>query len=38
MIHRAYRYGKDYPGLKGKDLKPKKKLAPKCPDFFKVYK
>lgn len=38
MIHRAYRYGKDYPGLKGKDLKPKKKLAPKCPDFFKLYK
>jgi len=38
MVHRAYRYGKDYPGLKGKDLKPVKKLAPKCPDFFKVYK
>jgi hypothetical protein len=38
MIHRAYRYGPDYPGLKGKDLKPGKKLAPKCPDFFKLYK
>ena len=22
MIHRAYRYGPDYPGLKGKDLSP----------------
>jgi hypothetical protein len=38
MIHRAYRYGKDYPGLKGKDLNPKEKLAPKCPEAFKFYK
>jgi hypothetical protein len=38
MIHRAYRYDKDYPGLKGKKLDKGKKLAPKCPDFFKVYK
>jgi len=37
MIHRAWRYGPDYPGLKGKDLISGKKLAPKCPDFFKVY-
>ena len=34
----AYRYGPDYPGLKGKDLKGGKKLAPKCPDMFKIYK
>jgi hypothetical protein len=37
MIHRAFRYGTDYPGLKGKDLSVKGKLAKKCPDFFKVY-
>lgn len=37
MIHRAYRYGADYPGLEGKDLSVKDKLAKKCPDFFKVY-
>jgi hypothetical protein len=38
MIHRAYRYGKDYPGLKGRDLSPKAPLAKSCPEFFKVYK
>jgi hypothetical protein len=38
MIHRAYRYAKDYPGLQGKDLSPKEKLAPKCPEAFKFYK
>jgi hypothetical protein len=38
MIHRAYRYGKDYPGLKGKDLSPKGKLAPGCPEAYKLYK
>lgn len=38
MIHRAYRYGADYPGLQGKDLTPKGKLAPKCPDFYTLYK
>ncbi len=38
MIHRAYRYGPDYPGLKGKDLSVKEPLAPGCPQFFKVYK
>jgi len=37
MIHRAYRYGKDYPGLKGKDLSKKSPLAPGCPEFSKVY-
>jgi hypothetical protein len=37
MIHRAYRYGKDYPGLKGRDQTPKEKLAEKCPEFFKIY-
>jgi hypothetical protein len=38
MVHRAYRYGKDYPGLKGKDLSVKGPLAKDCPQFFKVYK
>ena len=37
MIHRAYRYGKDYPGLKGKDLSVKGPLAGRCPQFFKIY-
>jgi hypothetical protein len=38
MIHRSYRYGKDYPGLKGKDLSKKTPLAEGCPEFFKIYK
>jgi outer membrane protein assembly factor BamB len=36
MIHRSYRYGEDYPGLKGKDLSQRKALAD-CPEFFKIY-
>jgi hypothetical protein len=36
-IHRAYRYGKDYPGLKGKDLSKAEPLAPGCPEFWKLY-
>lgn len=38
MIHRAYRYGADYPGLKDKDLSERKPLAKSCPEFYKVYK
>lgn len=38
MIHRAYRYGADYPGLKGKDLSQKTPLVKDCPPFFKTYK
>jgi hypothetical protein len=38
MIHRSYRYGTDYPGLKGKDLSKKTPLAPGCPEFGKIYK
>lgn len=38
MVHRSYRYGKDYPGLQGKDLSKKTPLAEGCPEFFKVYK
>lgn len=37
-LHRAYRYGKDYPGLKGKDLSKKVPFPEECPQFFKVYK
>ena len=37
MIHRSYRYGADYPGLKGKDLSMKKPLTD-CPKFFEIYK
>ena len=38
MIHRSYRYGADYPGLKGKDLSKKVPLTPNCPEFWKIYK
>lgn len=36
QIHRAYRYGPDFPGLKGKDLSPKGKLAKGCPDWTEL--
>jgi hypothetical protein len=38
MIHRAYRYGVDYPGLKNRDLSQKVPLAKSCPEFSKIYK
>lgn len=38
MIHRAYRYGKDYPGLKGRDLSTKTPLVPGYPKFLDVWK
>jgi hypothetical protein len=37
MVHRAYRYGADYEGLKGKDLSVKGPLAEKCPQFYKIF-
>ena len=37
MIHRSYRYGADYPGLKKKDLSKKVPLT-ECPEFYKIYK
>lgn len=37
-MHRAYRYGRDFPGLQGKDLSVKRPLADGCPLFYKVYK
>ena len=33
QIHRAFRYAADSPQLKGRDLKPIRKLAPSCPDW-----
>mgnify|MGYP003814807635 CR=1 FL=1 len=36
-IHRAFRYGPDYPGLKGRDLSKKVPLTA-CPQFFKDWK
>ena len=33
QVHRAYRYGKDFPAFAGKDLKPQGKLAAGCPDW-----
>jgi hypothetical protein len=37
-IHRAYRYGKDYPGLKGKDLSKKENLVPGgCQEVWKTF-
>ena len=38
MIHRAYRYGKDYPGLKGKELGNRTPLTKDCPEFYKIYR
>ena len=37
VIHRSYRYGADYPGLKDKDLSKKVPLT-ECPEFYKIYK
>jgi len=36
-VHRASRYGKDYPGLAGKDLSKKTTLVEGCPSFVTVY-
>lgn len=39
MIHRAFRYGTDYPGLAGKDLTPKVYICgDDCPRFFSDFK
>jgi hypothetical protein len=34
-VHKAFKYGTDYPAFKGKDMSPKGKLSAKCPDFKK---
>jgi hypothetical protein len=37
-IHRAYRYGKDYSGLQGKDLSKKELFVPGgCTEIWKIY-
>lgn len=38
QIHRAFRYAADSPQLKGRDLKPIRKLAPSCPDWQTLLK
>ena len=38
MIHRAYRYAPDYPGLKGKKLDKPVKFVPDWPHFLDAYK
>ncbi|NLD38839.1 MAG: hypothetical protein GX654_18425 [Desulfatiglans sp.] len=37
MIHRSYRYGADFPGLKNRDLSKKIPLT-ECPEFYRIYK
>lgn len=37
MVHRAYRYAPDYPGLQGKDLSVKAPLLEGYPKFFEVW-
>ncbi len=37
MIHRAYRYGADFPGLKNRDLSNRTPLAKDCPEFYRIY-
>jgi hypothetical protein len=34
-VHKAFKYSPDYPAFKGKDMTPKGKLSPKCPDAMK---
>lgn len=36
QVHRAFRYGRDYPAFAGRDLKPQGKLAAGCPDWTKL--
>ncbi len=38
MIHRSYKYGKDYPGLAGKDLSKAEPLSGDCPAIWKMAK
>lgn len=37
FVHRAYRYSKDYPGLKGRDLSTKTVLFPDAPNWRELY-
>lgn len=38
MVHRAYRYGPDYPGLKGKKLVSQGYVVEGYPRFFEIWK
>jgi hypothetical protein len=35
-VHRAYRYGIDYPGLKGKDLSKRRPFKLGCPELWRI--
>ena len=37
FVHRAFRYGKDYPGLKGRDLSKAQVLFPKAPKWYELW-
>ena len=37
FVHRAFRYGKDYPGLKGRDLPKAQVLFPKAPRWYELW-
>ncbi|MBO4317967.1 MAG: hypothetical protein J5855_06815, partial [Mailhella sp.] len=37
IVHRAFRYAPDYPGLQGKDLSQKLVLFPDAPKWYEVY-
>ena len=37
MVHRAFRYTADYPGLKGKDLSRRTVLFPDAPKWYEVF-
>ncbi len=37
IVHRAFRYAPDYPGLKGKDLSRKIVLFPDAPKWYEVF-
>lgn len=37
MVHRAFRYGPDFPGLKGRDLSKKTVIFPDAPKWYKLY-
>ena len=37
IVHRAFRYTPDYPGLKGKDLSHKKAVFPDAPKWYELF-
>ena len=37
FVHRAFRYGKDYPGLQGRDLSKARPLFPDAPRWYELW-